>query len=104
MNKNVYAAVGLMPTRETIYQAVCKAWEIPREDLMLHRRNREIVEPRQAAFYYLYVEMRTSPSLIAGDGDFNHSTVNHAVKVASNLLQTCKAFQMRYNLFLSLLK
>lgn len=100
MDKNIYAMIGITPTRETVYKAVCDVWDIPRECLMLHTRKREIVEPRQVAFYYLREILKKSPGLIGSDGGFDHATVNHAVKVVENLKETCKIFREKYDEFL----
>ncbi|HOG45498.1 MAG TPA: chromosomal replication initiator protein DnaA [Anaerolineae bacterium] len=81
----------LMPAEtlppEQIIEAVCRYYEVRREDLSNRRRNREIVAPRQMAMYLLREEAGISLSEIGGYmGGRDHTTVLHACnKIAAQI-------------------
>ncbi len=73
----------LVPTQSAqptqVIEAVCRFYEIRREDLVNRRRNREIVVPRQMAMYLLREETGLSLSQIGSElGGRDHTTVLHA--------------------------
>jgi chromosomal replication initiator protein len=70
-----------------IIEAVCRFYEMRREDLENRRRNREIVIPRQMAMYLLREEAGLSLSEIGHElGGRDHTTVLHGCdKIASQI-------------------
>ena len=81
----------LLPTKSVppaqIIDAVCRFYEVKREDLANRRRNREIVIPRQMAMYLLREEAGLSLTEIGLElGGRDHTTVIHGVeKVAAQI-------------------
>jgi chromosomal replication initiator protein len=70
-----------------IIEAVCRYYEVRREDLSNRRRNREVVIPRQVAMYLLREDANLSLSEIGQQlGGRDHTTVLHAcTKVAAQI-------------------
>jgi chromosomal replication initiator protein len=81
----------LVPTQALppaqIIEAVCRFYEVRREDLEKRRRTRDIVIPRQMAMYLLREETDLSLSLIGHElGGRDHTTVLHACdKIAAQI-------------------
>jgi len=70
-----------------IIEAVCRYYEVRREDLCNRRRNREVVIPRQVAMYLLREDANLSLSEIGQQlGGRDHTTVLYAcTKVAAQM-------------------
>ncbi len=70
-----------------IIEAVCRFYDVRREDLANRRRHREIVIPRQMAMYLLRAETSLSLSEIGNElGGRDHTTVLHGCeKVAAQV-------------------
>ncbi len=70
-----------------IIEAICRYYDVRLSDLQDHRRNREVVIPRQMAMYLLREEAKLSLSEIGAElGGRDHTTVLHGYeKVASQI-------------------
>lgn len=101
---NAYVAPGIFPASETIYNAVCQIWDIPREKLFARIRKREVVEPRQAAIYYQRTVLGIQPYIIERETGIDHSTVNYYERTTSNLINTDKFYRHRYERFVELVE
>lgn len=84
--QDVLVAPHSLPPAQII-EAVCRFYEVRREDLSNRRRNREVVIPRQIAMYLLREEANLSLSEIGQQlGGRDHTTVLHAcTKVAAQI-------------------
>ena len=82
-------------TKEYITAKVCKYLQIPQELLKLNIRKREIVEARQLSMYFCKHLTKDSHVTIGSYvGGKDHSTVSHANKTVSNLIESDKAFAL----------
>ncbi|MFC1656386.1 chromosomal replication initiator protein DnaA [Patescibacteria group bacterium] len=63
---------------EKILESVCRYYNLKKEDLVNHRRSREVVVPRQVTMYLLRVEMNYSfPRIATFLGKKDHTTIMH---------------------------
>ena len=69
--------------------AVCKYFNIHKEDIIGKKRNREVVEPRMVAIY-LITEFLNIPLVNIGQimGGRDHTTVLHARNKIATMIQT----------------
>lgn len=78
-------------TQEMIQTAVCKYYNISKEDLLSRSRTRQIVQARQIAMYFCRQKLN-SPLATIGKffGGKDHSTVLHACNTILNLMSVDK--------------
>ena len=80
----MFDAVGLGSTRPSInriIREVCTYYSIPAVDLISARRTRDLVIPRQVAMYLAKkMTLRSLPEIGRRFGDRDHTTVLHAVR------------------------
>ena len=69
-------ASNLAPDK--IVDAVCKYFDIPRDDLVGRKRNKEIVEPRQICIYLMWSLLTIPLSAIGQVFNRDHTTIIHA--------------------------
>ena len=79
---------------DTIIERVCKYFNVPKEELMGKKRNREIVEPRMIAIH-LMTEILNMPLANIGKllGGRDHTTVLHSRNKIVSQLKTDKRLQ-----------
>jgi len=82
---------------------VIEVWNIKPSELYKRTRQREVVEPRQVAFYYKKRVLGHKPMNMQRATGFDHATINHSCKEIENQLQTSKDFRKKYNDFLEAL-
>ena len=87
------------PTQDSIINAVCKYFNITKDQLTQKTRKREIVEARQVACVLIRKNFpRLSYEKIGNMlGGLNHATMIHAIKKVDNMLATDKAFIQTFN-------
>lgn len=95
---------GLSVQDPDIYFSIKSAFGISPELLKSKTRIREIVEARMAVSYYKRTVLGYTFVQIGDSLNINHATVVHAVKTASDLLETDKLFRMKYEKLLEGLK
>ncbi|MBR2495803.1 MAG: chromosomal replication initiator protein DnaA, partial [Clostridia bacterium] len=83
---------------DTVIDAVCKYFNISREDLTGKRKTKEIVEPRQIAMF-LILEFLSLPLASVGQifGGRDYTTVIHARDKISDSLKTDKKRVVQIN-------
>lgn len=76
-------------TTTNIINTVCQFYNIPKNDLLGKKKNRELVEPRQICIY-LITELMSVPLVTIGQamGGRDHTTVIHARDKISDLIRT----------------
>jgi len=76
-------------TADTIINAVCKYFNIKKDDLVGKKRNREFVEPRMLAIY-LITEILNIPLVNIGQmiGNRDHTTVMHSRNKVVGMMKT----------------
>lgn len=76
-------------TPDSILDAVCKYFNIEKEEILGKKKNKEIVEPRQMAMY-LMCDLLDLPLTSIGQifGGRDHTTVLHAREKITNLIKT----------------
>jgi chromosomal replication initiation ATPase DnaA len=101
---------AMLDSRETIlniiFLVVCKHFNIPRENISIDTRYRDVVEPRQmiTSFSYKYLNQKFIYSYYKyslqtiGDkvGGKHHTTVLHSIKTVNNQFNTDKKFCISY--------
>ncbi len=84
----VYAIPGLDESKpqHVVERVVCRVFNIEPKLLHLKTRKREIVEARQVAMHFIAKYSRLTYSCIgAYFGNYDHSTIVHAIKMVKNL-------------------
>lgn len=85
------------PQINDIFAKTCQMLDVSKSDALSKNRKRELVECRQIAMYFCAENTKFTYSQIGYDiGDKDHSTVLHAKKTVTNLLQTDKQFREKY--------
>lgn len=76
-------------TTSSIINTVCQFYNIPKNDLLGKKKNKELVEPRQICIY-LITELMPVPLVTIGQamGGRDHTTVIHARDKISDLIRT----------------
>ena len=80
-----------------VVDAFCKAFEVKAEGVLSHSRSRKVARPRQAAMYFLHVDMEMTSKPVGKMLDRDHSTVLHAKTVVTDLLTRDADFTARYH-------
>ena len=80
-----------------VVAAFAKAFEVDVDAILSPRRSRKVARPRQAAMYFLHVEMEMTTTPLGKLMGRDHSTVLHAKRVVSALLITDDEFSQRYH-------
>lgn len=82
---------------EYIVNVVCNHLNVSIEEFQSKSKKRYLVQPRQIAMSLAKKYTQCSLAVIGKQcGDKDHSTVIHAIKTVSNLLETDKQFKMLY--------
>ena len=81
------------PKLPTLKEVVCKAFNIPEEDLFIKRRFRRIVAPRQLYMYIICDLMNAGPKQTARHTGWDHSTAIYCRKTYNNLRDTDKNYR-----------
>ena len=77
------------PPIRTIQQATCDVYGVTLIDLLSERRHAAIVRPRQVSMYLAReLTMISLPRIARATGNRDHSTVLHAVRKITQLIQT----------------
>lgn len=77
--------------------------ELSEDQIKRHSKKREIVEVRQCCMHLAKNNTRESLSYIGRFfGEFDHTTVLHAIKTISNLIETDSSFRDKYKKLLDL--
>lgn len=77
------------PRIEQIQRAVCERFKVARNDLLSSRRTANVVHPRQIAMYLAKtMTLKSLPEIGRRFGGRDHTTVLHAVRKMSRLVQT----------------
>ena len=82
-----FASRPLIVRIEDIQRAVCRHYRVSRLDMISGRRTKDIVFPRQIAFYIAHkITMRSTPQIGARFGGKDHTTVLHACRKVQALI------------------
>lgn len=116
---NVYAIPGIIRTigevmpeirlskdqlLQKVESAVCSVWGVHPARLHENSRERVVVEPRQLIFWWMHRHSNDSLVTIGKYYGKDHTTVMHARKVVSNLLETDKEYRQKYEAATQLLE
>lgn len=74
-------------TAQNILEKTAKFFDVPLDDIVSPRRDKEIAEPRQVAMYLMRVELRLSfPQIAKQVGRSDHTTAIHSVNKIENAI------------------
>lgn len=90
---------------DKVIETVCDHYQISRDELFDHRRNREIVELRYLVFKFIRTEFQLTYKDIGHKfGGFDHTTVRRGQYEIEAWTKNDKLFAKKYNNFNSLVK
>lgn len=80
-----------------IFSFICRLYEVPEENLIMKCRKREIVEPRQAAIFFLNRIGFGNHDLLADRFNLDRCTVIHSMKRFKELCEIDIVFKEKFN-------
>lgn len=86
---NVY----ILPGIKNDEQIVAEAFGIKEAELMKRTRKRKIVDARNFLFWFKMNHRKCTNGAVSEQYGWDHSSINHSVKVVTNLLETDRHFQ-----------